>query len=183
LIQAIAKARRVETLEAEKILVASATEPAGGPPPLPEAPSAVGAPQAAEDPLAPLDDELGALGGPVAAAPKPVASTAPVDQKSLGEVLSTPLSRLVSEIRRSFDYYEHQLYEQPVERLILSGGVAHLPILRDVLRDDLGVAVELADPTQSALVLGSESQVSKMYEHPSQFMVAVGLAARGIAEL
>lgn len=183
LIQAIARSRRVETPEAERILVNSATERDAGPPPLPESPPPPEPSQKIEDPLAPLDDELGALGGATSAAPKPAAPAGPADQKGLAEILSTPLSRLVSEIRRSFDYYEHQLYEQSVERLILSGGVAHLPVLRDVLRDELGVAVELADPTQSALVLGPQAQVSKMYEHPSQFMVAVGLAARGMAEL
>lgn len=62
------------------------------------------------------------------------------------DILAPPLVRLVSEIRRSFDYYEQQLYEHPVERLVVSGGVAHLTLLRETLQEELGVPVELANP-------------------------------------
>ncbi|MCC6487796.1 MAG: hypothetical protein IT364_09875, partial [Candidatus Hydrogenedentes bacterium] len=62
-------------------------------------------------------------------------------------------------------------------------GVAHLPVLRETVADELAVSVELADPTHSALMLGQEYSVGKMLEQPAQFMVAVGLAARGMAEL
>ena len=69
------------------------------------------------------------------------------DEDDLDEVLALPISRLIAEIRRSFDYYEHQLYERPVERGILSGGVARLSLFRDCLVDWLGIEdVEIADP-------------------------------------
>ena len=61
--------------------------------------------------------------------------------------------------------------------------MAHLPVLRETVADELAVSVELADPTHSALMLGPEHSVGKMLEQPAQFMVAVGLAARGMAEL
>lgn len=99
-------------------------------------------------------------------------------------MLALPISRLVSEIRRSFDYYEHQLYEQPVDRIVVSGGIAHVPLIRDTLRDELGIeTVQLADPTSSAFALGRDHEVKPLLEHPAQYMVAVGLAARGAAEL
>ena len=103
---------------------------------------------------------------------------------SLREVLSSPLARLVTEIRRSFDYYEQQLYEKPVERLLLSGGVAQLPGLPEALAEELGLDnVEVADPTASALILRNDAAVAEMRKRPAQFVVAVGLAARGAAEL
>ena len=193
LIQAIAKARRTELPEAERMLLEFArqrTAAAAAPPPLPQvlpgAPSSSAPAASSSNLLDPFDDELGALDslGPVAPTPKPVASQ-PAQQtdKPMEEILAPPLVRLVSEIRRSFDYYEQQLYEHPVERLIVSGGVAHLGLLRDTLHDELGIAVELADPTRSALALGPDQAVSRMVDHPAQFMVAVGLATRGMADL
>ncbi|MCC6796717.1 MAG: type IV pilus assembly protein PilM [Candidatus Hydrogenedentes bacterium] len=193
LIQAVAKARRTELPEAERMLLEFAHHRAvvaAEPPPLPpDLPAASGAPAPAapsSNLLDPFDDELGALDslGPVAPPPKPVVSQ-PAQQtdKPMEEILAPPLVRLVSEIRRSFDYYEQQLYEHPVERLIVSGGVAHLGLLRDTLHDELGIAVELADPTHSALTLGPDHAVSRMVDHPAQFMVAVGLATRGMADL
>ena len=100
------------------------------------------------------------------------------------EVLNVTLGRLVAEIRRSFDYYEHQLYERPVDRLILSGGIAHLDLLRQNLTDELGIGrVEIANPTDSALLLDSGASFDLIEQHPAQYMVAVGLAARGMAEI
>lgn len=193
LIQAVAKARRTELPDAERMLLefahqrsAAAAAPPPLPPDLPAAPSASAPAAPSSNLLDPFDDELGALDslGPVAPPPKPAASQpAPQTDKPMEEILGPPLVRLVSEIRRSFDYYEQQLYEHPVERLIVSGGVAHLGLLRDTLHDELGIAVELADPTRSALTLGPDHAVGRMADHPAQFMVAVGLATRGMADL
>lgn len=186
LIQAVAKARRVELPEAERMLLDFAERRnAPAPPPLPVETAAETQASASSNLLDPLDDELGALDalGPVSKPAKPAAPPPAQSEKSMEEILAPPLVRLVSEIRRSFDYYEQQLYEHPVERLIVSGGVAHLVLLRDTLHEELGLTVELADPTHSALALGPDHAVSRMLEHPAQFMVAVGLAARGMADL
>jgi len=198
LIQAIAKSRRCEFVEAEKVLTSAslltpppvpdrqaASEPAPGP--FPPAPPSRGGGSL----LDPFDDELGDFGGSQTAPPKPpvhsmgmgVGGGAP-EEKDLREVLTSPLTRLVTEIRRSFDYYEQQLYEKPVERLILSGGVAQLPGLPEALGEELGLEnVEVANPASSALILGQETAVAELRRRPAQFMVAIGLAARGAAEL
>ncbi len=196
LIQVIARDRRVDFAEAERILMTMPIEESA-----PEAleveaaPPAVAAPLVPEDPfgggaslLDPLDDELGGLDGPLGGlgGPAPAAQAAaktnkPPDTRAL---LGPPLQRMVAEIRRSFDFYEHQLYERPVDRLILSGGVVRLPIVGETLVEELGVeTVEVADPSESGLRLGSQSAIAPLLEHPAQFMVAVGLAARGMADL
>jgi type IV pilus assembly protein PilM len=187
LILAISKARRVEVPEAEQILVQSGMPRAVAPPPLPSlpeepAPPATKAPAVIKGALDPLDEELGALDDVVPSKTRPTGPSAG-PEKSVGEILSVPFGRLVSEVRRSFDYYEQQLYEHAVDRLIVSGGVAHLSLLRETLADELGVGVELADPTNSALMLGPDTNVAHLLDQPAQFMVAVGLAARGMAGL
>ncbi len=205
LIQAIAKDRRCDFDEADRILRESARMSAVAEPDFAEVPEAVEAmeeapevlpeaPDAAdEDPfgelgggslLDPLDEELGEAPGPV----QPPARSAPAPMEGsgqdIGQVLSAPLARMVSEIRRSFDFYEHQLYERPVDRVLLSGGVAHLPLVRNILREELGMeSVEVADPSNSSLLLGDDIAMADLVERPAQFMVAIGLAARGMAEL
>ena len=102
----------------------------------------------------------------------------------ISEIISTPIGRFVTEVRRSFDYYEHQLYEHPVERVILSGGIAPLKQIQEALSNDLGIhEVIVADPSNGAIKFNKKANMEKFGQHPSQFMVAVGLAARGISEL
>ena len=193
LIQAIAKGRHCEYAEAENMLARAGEEaespPADAPPPVPEPEQPAQAESGLDDLgsgslLDPLDDELGDLGEPAPAASSSMIGAGRSEEKSLNELLESPLTRLVTEIRRSFDYYEQQLYERPVDRLILSGGVAQLPALPDILGEELGLdQVEVANPASSALLTGSSASLGMLREKPAQFMVAVGLAARGAIEL
>lgn len=199
LLQTIAKERRCDLDEADRLLRAASTgeEEAPEPAKAPEPPKAEAVPAAA--PAAnPFDDPFGENTPPAApvaslldplddepAAPSVVGRGGiPGKQKPLRESLTAPLARMVSEVRRSFDYYEHQLYERPVDRIILSGGIAGLPLLRDVIAEELGIeAVEVANPAASALHLGDDFATTELQQRPAQFMVAIGLAARGMAEL
>ena len=52
------------------------------------------------------------------------------------------------------------------------------------LKDELGFGVvEIANPLDSNLLLGEESALKPLIKRPAQFVVAVGLAARGMADL
>ncbi len=194
LIQAISKGRRCDYENAERMLhnieqelQQSALAQAASAAPEPEPPTQAGAGKGGENLsslLDPLGDELDAPAPPPKTSSGGYGSNLSGDaESSLADLLATPVSRLVSEIRRSFDYYEHQLYEKPVDRIILSGGVAHISLIRDALVEDLGVEnVIMADPSTSAIAVAG-NVTSEFTKHPAQFMVAVGLAARGTAEL
>lgn len=182
MIQAIAKERRVDFDKAQQMLRDSISAP-------PALPEVVEAPAAKDDfeadpfsemgggsLLDPLDDEPVGKGAPLSGGKGP--------EGDIKTIIGTSLSRMVSEIRRSFDYYEHQLYENPVDRVIICGGVAKLPLIAQSIREELGVeAVEVADPSNSGLGMGDPAAMQQLLEQPAQFMVAVGLAARGMAEL
>jgi type IV pilus assembly protein PilM len=188
LIQAITRARRCEYEQAERLLHEADSCPAPPPPPSSEEAIPQPGPGAPTPPplrgsalLDPFEDESTGRRVPGAV---PAAAESGTAEKSLQEILVSPLSRLVSEIRRSFDYYEHELYENPVDRLILSGGIAGLPILSNTLTEELGLQqVEVANPMESALFTGDDRAVAPLQERPAQFMVAIGLAARGLADL
>ena len=190
LITAIARQRRCDYEQAERMLCNAGIkeeeakvqeaeildEPSMEEPPPPPPPSGASL-------LDPFEEEFTAPVEPVR--PPTPQKAAPVsDERPLNEVIEMPLSRLVAEIRRSFDYYEHELYESGIDRLILSGGVAHLPILSATLSEELGIrTVEVASPIDTSLLIGRDRDVAPLRERPAQFMVAVGLAARGMADL
>ena len=189
MINAIAKSRRCDFEEAEAILfnydaeMARAAQSVEATPVIePSAPPALSGEEGSSE-----LEELGGDLDELDTEPDGVqeAQLDPIqDIETLDEVLANPVSKLVSEVRRSFDYYEHQLYERPVERIILSGGVAHLPPIKSALSNDLGVeSIEVADPCSAGLRTKNLSKVPEFEEHPAQFMVAIGLAARGAAEL
>jgi type IV pilus assembly protein PilM len=191
MIQAIAKSRRCDFDEADRLLRnyvrESEHEILEAMPPMPsEEAELEPVPEASSlsnsSLLDPLDEELGDLSGPTA--PPPQRFEPESGEKAIADILTVPVSRLVSEIRRSLDYYEHQLYERPVDKVIISGGVADVRILREALEDDLGLEhVAVANPAESDLRIGSKRSVEPLIEHPAQFMVAIGLAARGTANL
>lgn len=185
LVQAIAKNNRLDFPIAEQLLVEESSTLSGSSrdddvvdvqvvdEPEPSAPSL----------LDPLEDEIG-LETATPQAAESSALTAGGGETSLRETLSAPISRLVTEVRRSFDYYEHQLYEHPVERIILSGGIAHIPLISEALSEELGIDdVSVADPSAGAIKMGRRVSLSRGSVQPAQFMVAVGLAARGLSEL
>lgn len=133
--------------------------------------------------LEPLEDEQNEFDGDA-----DMLQGGPVDDLQsvtpLSEILAMPIAKLVAEVRRSFDYYEHQLYERPVERIILSGGVAHIPQIQEALQNDLGIEeVSVADPFRAGIRIKGKMNAPEFEEYPAQFMVAIGLAARGASEL
>jgi type IV pilus assembly protein PilM len=105
------------------------------------------------------------------------------DTSRLVNATRPALSRLIGEIRRSIDYYEKQLYEKSVDRLILSGGTAVFPGLDQSLADATGVPVEIVNPVHSFIMEDSSPDVQSLLKNRAQFNVAVGLAARGIEAL
>jgi type IV pilus assembly protein PilM len=181
LIQAIAKANRLEYEDAEEQLMEQGDELSdtiGGDDVVDV--QAVDAPDVVVEVD---DDDIGLETASPQAAASSAMSAAP-QEVTLADILSAPIARLVTEVRRSFDYYEHQLYEHPVERIILSGGIAHIPLIRDALMEELGIdEVTVADPSAGAISLSRKVNMSRGNVHPAQYMVAVGLAARGLSEL
>jgi type IV pilus assembly protein PilM len=114
---------------------------------------------------------------------EPMARDKANDASRIVNATRPALSRLIGEIRRSIDYYEKQLYEKSVDKLVLSGGSALFPGLDQALADATGVPVEIVDPVQAFIVDESSPEVAPLMENRAQFNVAVGLAARGIEAL
>ena len=60
----------------------------------------------------------------------------------MSDVMTPVLNKLLSEIRRSFDYYETQSPKKNVERVVLLGGSAKLKNVNRFLASKFGIPVE-----------------------------------------
>ena len=118
---------------------------------------------------------------------QPPAATAEMGEPaSMETVVRSPILRLVGEIRRSFDYYEQQLYEKSVDRILLTGGVApYAPILDAVSRETGIEHIEVANPVKGKVeaLEADGGAVKDLLAHPAQFAVVLGLAGRGAMAL
>jgi len=128
-------------------------------------------------PLAPLDEEL-------VLDATPIEETTRYREKTIKEIMTAPMNRMVSEVRRSFDFFEHQLYEKPVQRIILCGGVSCYPVIGETLVEEFNVdTVEVVELITKEVALSNSPSLNIFKEHSAKFAVAFGLTARGLAEI
>lgn len=93
----------------------------------------------------------------------------------VGEVIGKILSRLVTDISRSFGYYRSLPGGGTVDRVIVTGGGACLRNIIPYLQRELGIEVRIARPL-AGLAIGPSAQEAN--EHPEQASVALGMALR-----
>jgi len=102
------------------------------------------------------------------------------DDRSLRifETISSSLNKLLTEIKRSFEYYETQLKGRSVERILLLGGGGKLKGLDRFMGDKLGVTVEFADPFRQVRAPPKGNAGALIESNAVAFGVSVGLALR-----
>jgi type IV pilus assembly protein PilM len=90
------------------------------------------------------------------------------------------IAELVREIRRSFDFYEKQLYEKPVERIYLSGGSSKFISLPERLSEELGTEVVAGNPFQFITYDENAADSEELVARAPMLAVATGLAVREV---
>ena len=93
------------------------------------------------------------------------------------DIIREPLSDLVTEIKRSVDYYRGRTSDATIDVILLSGGTACLPDLDRLLEGELDMPVVVADPFQAVPVQSTQYPRSAKQIAPL-FSVAVGLGLR-----
>jgi type IV pilus assembly protein PilM len=96
----------------------------------------------------------------------------------LREAIDDSLSPLVTEIRRSLEYYGGRYRAVAPERVVVTGGGAALPGIAASLTSALDMTVELGDPF---VALGGTPAGMAADAGPA-YAVAAGLAQRGVDE-
>ena len=61
------------------------------------------------------------------------------------------MEKLIAEISRSLDYYTHQFHRERIDKLLLTGGGAHLKNVASYLEQELRLPVEYFNPVQEVL--------------------------------
>ncbi|HOQ30100.1 MAG TPA: pilus assembly protein PilM, partial [Armatimonadota bacterium] len=94
------------------------------------------------------------------------------------DIIREPLSDLVTEIKRSVDYYRGRTSDATIDVILLSGGTACLPDLDRLLEGELDVPVVVADPFQAVPVQSTQYPEEYLKQIAPLFSVAVGLGLR-----
>ncbi len=93
----------------------------------------------------------------------------------VGDAMMPVLQDIAREIRRSFSYYEHQMYDRGVDRMVLTGGAAMLRGLRLFLAKELETQVDIGDPT-ARIPMSPDLSPEKIATFGPGYTVAIGLA-------
>ena len=91
-------------------------------------------------------------------------------------VVTEHASRFVAEVRGSLNYYAAQPESIPVHRVVLSGGGAKLPNIKERLSAELGLPVEHGHPMQELKIGKVTSDHSQLVDAEPHLAVAIGLA-------
>lgn len=128
------------------------------------------------DPFAPPDPF-----GAAAAAPGPAGPGAMSEEELLktqiADAIMPILNELVTELRRSLDFYRNRANGLGAQHLVMTGGTARLPGLAEFLSANLEVPVVVGNPLQY-LSIGSKADLRYLEEVGPVFPVSVGLAVR-----
>jgi len=107
----------------------------------------------------------------------PEASTKEV----LDDVIRTTTEKLVESLERAFSAYWSKETQVPVSKVILSGGGALFPGIRECLMERMALQVEVADPLRALSADGSLPPDVDGNLSPA-FTLAVGLALEGLGK-
>ncbi|MCK9223543.1 MAG: type IV pilus assembly protein PilM [Candidatus Muirbacterium halophilum] len=100
------------------------------------------------------------------------------DRNEVSDVINTIIEELVSEIRRSFDFFKAQSREKQIDKIILTGGTSKLPNIDAFLANELGIEVEFADPFVDLGV--SVPNMDELEEYKQELTAAIGLGLREV---
>ena len=103
------------------------------------------------------------------------ASRDPRVQEVVGEVSE----RLITEIKKTFDFYHAQSMRERFDAIFLAGGGAHVADLTQRLEQRRGTPVELLDPLRRVSIPTKSFDPEYVRSIAPQAAVAVGLAMRG----
>ncbi len=105
-----------------------------------------------------------------------------VDPAVLATVMSESADTLAQEIQRSLDYFSATSADDKVARLHISGGVARMAGISEVLEQRLGVPVEILDPFRRIEIDEELFDPEYLQAVRPLFAVGMGLAMRRLGD-
>ncbi len=105
-------------------------------------------------------------------------SQSDIFQRRIFESMLSTLMEMVTEIRRSLEYYTGREPDHPISRIILFGGTSRLPHIAEFISQELGLDVVIADPLQLIEVETAAQPLEYIQEVAPALPVCVGLSLR-----
>jgi len=109
---------------------------------------------------------------------RPDAAQSEVFQRRVFESMMPTLVELVTEIRRSLEYYSSREPDHPIERIILFGGTSRLPNLTRFINQEIGVEVVVANPIETLDVSACKQPAEYLADIAPALPVCIGLGLR-----
>ena len=97
------------------------------------------------------------------------------------KAIHNSLTQLVSEVRRSIQFFEGQSGGATVQRVVVGGGTSKLRNLPQYLQSELDISVELFDPLRS-ISIGKDVDRTVLETHREQLGPGIGLALRKVLD-
>ena len=96
------------------------------------------------------------------------------------QAVQNVLNNMLSEVRRSIEFFENQYREYNVTRVVLGGGTAMLGNLSGHFEKELGLPVEMIDPLRNIRYSHRENDMNMAQTIRHQLGVGIGLGLRGM---
>ncbi len=98
------------------------------------------------------------------------------------KVVKNSLTNLVSEIRRSIQFFENQANGRVVQKIVLGGGTSKLRNIDKFFGHELNLPVEIIDPLRRISVVGKDIDSDALIKAKQMLGVGIGLALRKVVE-
>jgi len=103
--------------------------------------------------------------------------------ESLGaKAIRQSLNNLISEVRRSIQFFENQAAGTIVQRVMIGGGTSKMDRIKDYFASEINLPVEVLDPMRSITPTGKDLDVSLLEKSKEHLSVGIGLALRKLLE-
>ena len=99
----------------------------------------------------------------------------------VSKIVRNSMTRLHSEIARSISFYRTQQQGKAPARVLLCGGTASLPYMREFFHEKLQLPVEFFNPLRNVAVEGAHLNLEAVGHHAHTLGELVGLALRGVS--
>jgi type IV pilus assembly protein PilM len=99
-------------------------------------------------------------------------------QNRIYESMQPMLSELITEIRRSLEYYSSREPDTPIERIVLYGGTSRMPSLAEFIHNEIGLEVVLANPVELLDLTYMRQSPQYLEALAPSLPVCIGLALR-----
>ena len=102
-------------------------------------------------------------------------------QEELGEILTNTCTQWALEIKKAIDLYYTNYPENPLSKMVLSGGGARVKGLDKFLNEEIGIPVEIFNPFEKISADSKNIDFEYLRQIAPEMAISTGLAIRPVA--